>query len=256
MKRTMNNDKDLLRYSRHLLLDEIGFEGQEKISQARVLVIGCGGLGASALPYLAASGVGHLYFADDDAIELSNLQRQIFFTEQDLGQNKALTMQQRLQALNPDIQTHAITHRLDFAALCDTITQNNIQFVVDCSDNFATRKAINQAICHCQIGLISGAAVRFSGQIALYQPHLGTACYECLFAGEDASDGACATFGVFSPLVGIIGSMQAALTLRAILGLADGAHNQLQSFDAKTGQWQNFAFAPDPHCPCCQLKER
>ncbi len=248
----MNNDKDLLRYSRHLLLDEIGFEGQDKINQARVLVIGCGGLGASALPYLAASGVGYLYFADHDVIELSNLQRQILFTEHDLGKNKAQVMQQRLQALNPDIHTHAITNRLDFTALCKVIHQEKIQYVVDCSDNFTTRKAINHAICQEKISLISGAAVRFAGQLALYQPHLGTACYECLFAGEDASDGACATFGVFSPLVGIVGSMQAALTLRTILGLTEQAHNQLQSINAQTGQWQSFAFSPDPNCPCCQ----
>ncbi len=245
------NDDELLRYSRHLLLDEIGFEGQSKLKNARVLVVGCGGLGANLLPYLTAAGVGHIVLADHDEIELSNLQRQIFFTKRDLGKNKAKIMQQRLRDLNDDITTDAIQDYLNTDQLITLIESHRIQIVVDCTDNFKTRQAINQAICTTKISLVSGSAVRFQGQISVYQPHLQSACYQCLFDAENAHDSTCATFGVFAPLVGIIGSTQAAITLKLILGIGEIPVNQFLTYDALTGQWKTFAMSKNPDCTCC-----
>ncbi len=246
------NDNELLRYSRHILLDEIGFEGQAALLNAKVLVVGCGGLGASVLPYLAASGIGQLFLADDDEIELSNLQRQIMFTQHDIGQNKADVMAKRLANLNDTIRISAIPRKLLSADLVALILEHKIDVVVDCTDNFPTRQAINLAICQTKISLVSGAAVRFNGQISVYQPHLGSACYHCLFSGNEASDGACATFGVFAPLVGIIGSVQAAITLKLLLGIGEIPVNQLLTYDAIKGTWQSFGIEANPACTCCQ----
>lgn len=244
------DDRDLLRYSRHLLLDEIGIEGQQKLLDAAVLVVGCGGLGAAALPFLAAAGVGRLMIADDDTIDDTNLQRQTAFSEADIGQSKAEVLQGRLNALNSRTQISALNERLSEARLLELV--QNVDLVLDCCDNFATRQAVNRACVAARTPLVSGAAVRFEGQIAVYRPDLpDTPCYACLFDGESANDGACAVFGVFSPLVGIIGTTQAAEALKLLMGIGANASGELLLYDALANEWQRLAFDKNPACRVC-----
>lgn len=244
------NDHQLLRYSRHILLDEIGIEGQEKILAARILVIGCGGLGAAALPYLAASGVGKLIIADHDTIDDTNLQRQTAFTEADIRQAKAQVMAGRLKAVNSACDITALTEKLDETRLTELMHTADI--VLDCTDNYPTRQAINRAAVATRTPLVSGAAVRFEGQIAVYRPDLpDSPCYACLFDGDTADDGACALFGVFSPLVGIIGATQAAEALKLLTGVGEPAHGKLKTYNALTGKWQEFLFTQNPDCNVC-----
>lgn len=244
------DDRDLLRYSRHLLLDEIGIEGQQKLLDAAVLVIGCGGLGAAALPFLAAAGVGRLMIADDDTIDDTNLQRQTAFCEADIGQSKAEVLQGRLNALNSRTQISALNERLSEARLLELV--QSVDLVLDCCDNFATRQAVNRACVAARTPLVSGAAVRFEGQVAVYRPDLpDTPCYACLFDGESANDGACAVFGVFSPLVGIIGTTQAAEALKLLMGIGANASGELLLYDALANEWQRLAFDKNPACRVC-----
>lgn len=244
------DDRDLLRYSRHLLLDEIGIEGQQKLLDAAVLVVGCGGLGAAALPFLAAAGVGRLIIADDDTIDDTNLQRQTAFCEADIGQSKAEVLQGRLNAINSRTQISALNERLSEARLLELV--QNVDLVLDCCDNFATRQAVNRACVAARTPLVSGAAVRFEGQIAVYRPDLpDTPCYACLFDGESANDGACAVFGVFSPLVGIIGTTQAAEALKLLMGIGANASGELLLYDALANEWQRLAFDKNPACRVC-----
>ncbi len=244
------DDRDLLRYSRHLLLDEIGIEGQQKLLDAAVLVVGCGGLGAAALPFLAAAGVGRLIIADDDTIDDTNLQRQTAFCEADIGQSKAEVLQGRLNALNSRTQISALNERLSEARLLELV--QSVDLVLDCCDNFATRQAVNRACVAARTPLVSGAAVRFEGQIAVYRPDLpDTPCYACLFDGESANDGACAVFGVFSPLVGIIGTTQAAEALKLLMGIGANASGELLLYDALANEWQRLAFDKNPACRVC-----
>ena len=244
------DDRDLLRYSRHLLLDEIGIEGQQKLLDAAVLVVGCGGLGAAALPFLAAAGVGRLIIADDDTIDDTNLQRQTAFSEADIGQSKAEVLQGRLNAINSRTQISALNERLSEARLLELV--QNVDLVLDCCDNFATRQAVNRACVAGRTPLVSGAAVRFEGQIAVYRPDLpDTPCYACLFDGESANDGACAVFGVFSPLVGIIGTTQAAEALKLLMGIGANASGELLLYDALANEWQRLAFDKNPACRVC-----
>ena len=244
------DDRDLLRYSRHLLLDEIGIEGQQKLLDAAVLVVGCGGLGAAALPFLAAAGVGRLMIADDDTIDDTNLQRHTAFCEADIGQSKAEVLQGRLNALNSRTQISALNERLSEARLLELV--QSVDLVLDCCDNFATRQAVNRACVAARTPLVSGAAVRFEGQIAVYRPDLpGTPCYACLFDGESANDGACAVFGVFSPLVGIIGTTQAAEALKLLMGIGANASGELLLYDALANEWQRLAFDKNPACRVC-----
>ena len=243
-------DRDLLRYSRHLLLDEIGIEGQQKLLDAAVLVVGCGGLGAAALPFLAAAGVGRLMIADDDTIDDTNLQRQTAFCEADIGQSKAEVLQGRLNALNSRTQISALNERLSEARLLELV--QSVDLVLDCCDNFATRQAVNRACVAARTPLVSGAAVRFEGQVAVYRPDLpDTPCYACLFDGESANDGACAVFGVFSPLVGIIGTTQAAEALKLLMGIGANASGELLLYDALANEWQRLAFDKNPACRVC-----
>ena len=244
------DDRDLLRYSRHLLLDEIGIEGQQKLLDAAVLVIGCGGLGAAALPFLAAAGVGRLMIADDDTIDDTNLQRQTAFCEADIGQSKAEVLQGRLNALNSRTQIIALNERLSEARLLELV--QSVDLVLDCCDNFATRQAVNRACVAARTPLVSGAAVRFEGQLAVYRPALpDTPCSACLFDGESANDGACAVFGVFSPLVGIIGTTQAAEALKLLMGIGANASGELLLYDALANEWQRLAFDKNPACRVC-----
>lgn len=243
------NDHQLLRYSRHILLDEIGIEGQNAFLSAHILVVGCGGLGAAALSYLASSGIGTLTLADFDTIDSSNLQRQITFCEDDIGQHKVHVMQRRLQQLNRDCRIHAINDKLNAENLAHILPDCDL--ILDCSDNFATRQTLNAAAVAARKPLISGAAVRFEGQLAIYRADLETSpCYACIFDGDNASDGACALFGVFAPLVGIIGSLQAAEALKILLGDTSQT-GILRQYHAQSGQWQNFHIPRDPHCRVC-----
>lgn len=243
------NDPQLLRYSRHILLNEIGIENQEKLFQSTVLVVGCGGLGAAALPYLAAAGVGKLIIADHDTIDESNLQRQIAYAERDLGSLKAQTMAQFLRDRNSACKIETISNFLEQNQLDDLVSR--VDVVLDCCDNFATRQAINTACVAHRKPLVSGAATRFDGQLAVYRADLGEACYHCVFDMAQADDGACALFGVFSPLVGVIGAMQAVDALKILMDLPV-PHNVLRCYSALTGAWQNFQFAKNPQCRVCQ----
>ena len=246
----MLDDRALLRYSRHILLDEIGIEGQEKLLASHALVVGCGGLGAAALPYLAAAGVGRLTFADDDCVDETNLQRQTAFAESDIGVSKALAMKGRLNAVNSRTQITALNERLDEARLVELMRDAGV--VLDCSDNFATRQAVNRAAVATHTPLVSGAAVRFEGQLAVYRADLpDSPCYACLFEDGEANDGACALFGVFSPLVGIIGAMQAAEALKILAGCGVRQGARLQTYHALTGKWHEYALARNPDCAVC-----
>ncbi|NHQ85060.1 molybdopterin-synthase adenylyltransferase MoeB [Iodobacter sp. HSC-16F04] len=245
------DDQALLRYSRHILLDEIGIEGQEKISQAHVLLIGAGGLGSPAALYLASAGVGTLTIVDHDQVDLSNLQRQIIHSTASLGQNKARSAAQTIYALNPHIRVNALSTRATDKELDQLVAAADI--VLDCCDNFATRHAVNRACVTHKVPLVSGAAVRFDGQLTAFDSRLDNApCYHCLFGEEgEASDGPCATFGVFAPLVGMIGAAQAAEALKLIIGLGSPLIGRLQLLDARNMQWREMRYKRDPACPVC-----
>lgn len=244
------NDSALLRYSRHILLPEIDIEGQQRLLAARVLVVGAGGLGAPALLYLASAGVGQLTLVDDDTVELTNLQRQVIHDMQTLGQPKVASAAARLAAINPDVQLRPLNERLAGDRLAAEVAAHDL--VLDCSDNFATRHAINRACVAARVPLVSGAAVRFSGQLAVYDVRdEASPCYHCLFPEEgEASDGPCATFGVLAPLVGVIGSLQAVEAVKLLAGLRP-ALGQLTLYEALDGSFRQLRVPRDPDCPVC-----
>ncbi|TIC87187.1 HesA/MoeB/ThiF family protein [Crenobacter intestini] len=244
------NDDQLLRYSRHLLLKEVDLAGQERLARARVLVVGCGGLGAAAVPYLAAAGVGELWLADDDAVELSNLQRQVAYGEADLGRPKVDAARDAVRRIDPAVKLRTFAERLDEARL--VALAREVDVLLDCSDNYPTRQALNRAALAARRPVVVGAAVRFDGQLLVVDPRrAGTPCYHCLFGGSEASDGACATFGVFSPLVGVIGAQQALEALKLIIGIGDAPIGRLISYDALSGAWRELGFGRDPECASC-----
>ena len=245
------DDDRLLRYSRHILLDDIGVMGQEKILSAHVLVIGAGGLGSPVALYLAASGVGTLTIVDDDAVDLTNLQRQIIHTAARVGENKAVSAAQSLHALNPDTQVIAVPRRAVGDELTALVAAADV--VVDCCDNFATRHAVNRACVALKKPLVSGAATGFDGQLSVFDPRQSASpCYHCLFGEEgEANDGPCATFGVFAPLVGIIGSMQASEALKLIIGMGESLVGRLLLLDGRNMRWREMRLAQDPACPVC-----
>lgn len=245
------NDQELLRYARHILLDELGIEGQERLSQATVLIVGAGGLGSPAAFYLASAGVGKLVLVDDDIVELSNLQRQILHTTSRLGQAKAQSGKQTLLALNPDIQIEARVERLVGADFEARVAEAD--FVLDCCDNFATRHALNRVCVSLRKPLVSGAAIRFAGQVSVYDMRTDSSpCYHCLFPeADDADEVSCATTGVLGPLVGIIGSVQAAEAIKLIAGIGEPLVGRLLALDALTMNWNSIRFRRDPKCPVC-----
>ncbi len=244
-------DAQLMRYARHILLDELGIEGQERLLAARVLIIGAGGLGSPAALYLAAAGVGSILLVDDDVVELSNLQRQVLHAMADLGQPKAESGRQALLAINPDIQVRALVERLDEPRLRELAGQ--VDLVLDCTDNFATRHAINRACVATRTPLVSGAAIRFSGQISVYDLRDDASpCYHCLFPeADDVEELRCATTGVLGPLVGMVGSVQAAEAIKIITGMGEPLVGRLLSVDALRMQWHTIRFRRDPECPVC-----
>lgn len=248
------DDARLLRYGRSILLDEIGVEGQERLLAARVLVVGAGGLGSPATLYLAAAGVGQLVLVDDDVVELSNLQRQVLHDSASLGRPKAESGRARLRALNPDVKVRALVERLDEARLRTLMADADV--VLDCTDNFATRYAINRACVATGTPLVSGSAIRFSGQVSVYDfRRADSPCYYCLFPdARDAQEWRCATTGVLGPLVGMIGSVQAAEAIKLITGIGELLVGRLLSVDALTMRWHQTRFGRDPACPVCQTR--
>ncbi len=245
------DDTQLLRYSRHILLNELGVEGQEKIRAARVLLVGSGGLGSPAALYLAAAGIGHMTLCDGDVVDLTNLQRQVALRLNQVGQNKALATRETLRALNPEVEVQVIPERLSGNALTDQVAA--VDVVLDCSDNFATRHAVNRAAVQHAKPLVSGAAIRFDAQVAVFDSRaVNSPCYACLYP-ETAVDEElrCAVMGVFSPLVGIVGAMQAAEALKLVAGMGRSLAGRLLILDALSMEWQQLKLPRDPHCKVC-----
>ncbi len=249
------NDPQLLRYSRHVLLPEVGIEGQQRLSSASVLVVGAGGLGCAAGLYLGAAGVGHLVIADGDAVDLTNLQRQIGHSHQRIGQNKALSLASSVQALNPEIDVTAMDSQLHDAALLEAVSK--VDLVVDATDNFATRYAINRACFSAGKPLVSGSAIGFSGQLAVFDPtEFNSPCYQCLFPEQpDEAPLNCSEAGVLSPLVGIIGAAQAVEALKCLMHIGQTLVGKLLLWDALTTEARVLKVPRDPACAVCGLRK-
>lgn len=245
------NDDQLLRYSRHILLDEIGIEGQQKLLDAHVLVIGAGGLGSPALLYLGTAGVGTITVVDHDTVDLTNLQRQIAHDLARVGTPKAESAARSIHAINPGVRVEALVERADAVRLDALVRAADV--VLDCSDNFATRHAVNRACVAHRRPLVAGAAIRFDGQVSVYDPRSeASPCYACLFP-EDAAfeEVACSTMGVFAPLVGIIGSLQAAEALKLLVGVEPSLAGRLQMLDGRAMEWTEIRLARRAGCPVC-----
>jgi len=245
------DDQDLLRYSRHILLEDIGIEGQERLLGAHALVIGAGGLGSPAAMYLACAGVGHITLVDDDVVELTNLQRQIMHSTQTLGRTKVDSARETLQRLNPSVRVTALPVRADAALLADLVAKADV--VLDCCDNFQTRQAVNAACVRAAKPLVSGAAIQMDGQIMVYDPsHSVAPCSACTFAPDEAPEEArCATMGVFAPLVGIVGAMQAAEALKLLAQTGQSLSGYLLLLDARTMEWTRLTTQRRAHCVAC-----
>jgi len=243
-------DDDLLRYSRHLLLDEIGIDGQQRLLDARALVVGAGGLGSPVALYLASAGVGRITLVDDDTVSLTNLQRQIAHDMAGLGAPKVASAAARMAALNPGVQVRALRQRADAALLDAEVPASDV--VLDCSDNFATRHLVNAACVRHRRPLVSGAAIGFDGQVASYALGGTAPCYACLFPPDaGVEEAACATMGVFAPLVGIIGSIQAAEALKLLAGIGAPLTGRLLMLDGRRLRFSDIAIPRDPACPVC-----
>lgn len=244
-------DEQLLRYSRHILLDALGIEGQQRILDTHALVVGAGGLGSPAALYLASAGIGTLTLVDNDTVDLTNLQRQILHTEARVGLPKVESGKQALAAVNPAVNVIPVQKRLAGAELEALVATADI--VLDCTDNFATRHAINRACVAHRKPLVSGAAVRFDGQISVYDLRRDDApCYHCLFPeAEDVEEVRCAVMGVFAPLTGIVGTMQAAEALKLAAGIGESLTGRLLLIDALSMEWRNVRFRRDPDCVVC-----
>ena len=250
------NDQQLLRYSRHILLDEIGIEGQERILAAHVLIIGAGGLGSPAALFLGSAGVGQITLVDDDMVDLTNLQRQIAHTTARLGQSKVHSAAEAVQAINPEVVVHCVQLRADAALLDSLVAQATV--VLDCSDNYATRHAVNAACVRQKKPLVAGAAIRFDGQVTVVDPrNPGLPCYACIFSPDaDFEEVQCSSMGVFAPVVGIIGAMQAAEALKLITHAGPSLAGRLLMLDAKNMQWSNLNLRQDTQCTVCGPKKQ
>jgi len=245
------NDAQLLRYSRHIFLDDIGIEGQQKLLASHVLIIGAGGLGSPVALYLGSAGVGHITVVDHDTVDATNLQRQIAHTLADVGQPKAQSVQQSITAINPDVEVSVITQRADDTQLNEWVQKADV--VLDCTDNFATRHAINRACVQHRKPLVSGAAIRFDGQVTVYDPRdAQSPCYACVFPETDTLEEAqCATMGVFAPLVGIIGSVQAAEALKLLMGVGLTLTGRLLMLDGRHMAWSEIKMPRNSACAVC-----
>jgi molybdopterin/thiamine biosynthesis adenylyltransferase len=244
-------DDQLLRYSRHILLDEWGVEGQERVSQSHALIVGAGGLGSPTALYLARAGVGHITLIDHDVVDVSNLQRQIAHTQDRVGQLKVESLKKAMTQINPEVQVECIAQRADSVLLNQHVAMADV--VLDCTDNFETRHAINLACVQHNKPLVSGSALRMDGQVAVYDIRQNHApCYACVFPPtQQFEETRCATMGVLAPLVGIIGSLQATEALKILSGMGASAVGQLILFNAKFMEWQTLQTHRHAHCPVC-----
>jgi molybdopterin/thiamine biosynthesis adenylyltransferase len=248
------NDQQLLRYSRHILLPQIAYEGQEKLSQSHALIVGAGGLGSPVAMYMGAGGVGKLTICDFDDVDMTNLQRQVIHNTQAIGTNKAVSAQQSLHAINPEVMVVAIAKKSseqEFSALIA-----DVDVVIDCSDNFRTRYALNRICLALKKPLVSGAAIGFEGQVTVFDfHHTDSPCYHCLFpevdGAEAENDMRCAENGVFSPLVGMIGTTQAAEAMKLLLGLGTSLQGRLLLLDTLAMEWRSIKLKRDPTCKVC-----
>lgn len=245
------NDQQLLRYSRHILLPQIGIEGQQAIVDSRVLIIGAGGLGSPAALYLASAGVGTLALADGDVVDLTNLQRQILHRERSVGRPKVESGRETLHDINPEVRVETLHMRLEGDALDEQVARADV--VVDCCDNFATRHAVNRACVRHRKPLVSGAAITFDGQVTVFDLRSQSCpCYNCLFPeGEDVEEIRCAVMGVFAPLTGIIGAVQAAEALKIIVGCGQPLAGRLLLLDGLAMEWRAITIPKDPGCSVC-----
>lgn len=245
------NDTQLLRYSRHILLNELGVEGQERLLASHALVIGAGGLGSPVALYLGSAGVGRITVVDHDVVDATNLQRQIAHTLDRVGQPKAESVRTAIAAINPDPQVTAVVQRAD-ATLLDALVPN-ADVVLDCTDNFHTRHAINRACVRHGKPLVSGAAIRMDGQLSVFDTRTpGNPCYACVFPEDSGvEETRCATMGVFAPLVGIVGTMQAAEALKLLSGLGSRLVGQLLMIDGRDMAFNAIGLPQNPHCSVC-----
>ena len=250
----MIKDVEFLRYSRQISVAQIGFVGQQKLKHSRVLIVGCGGLGNVVALYLAASGVGKLVLSDGDKVESSNLQRQVAYSEDEIGNSKAKALCKKLVALNSSCNAVAIAQNLFGERLqLETMISD---LVIDCSDNFKTRREVNNACVLHRTPLVSGSAVNWHGQVAIFNNHIDAPCYECLFPNtEGQSDMNCSTLGVVGPVVGVIGSMQALLSIRLITNVDNTTQNELHCFDGLDMKWNKFVMQRNLNCVVCMDKE-
>jgi sulfur carrier protein ThiS adenylyltransferase len=242
------NDRDFMRYSRQILLDDIAIDGQQKLLASRVLIVGLGGLGSPAALYLAGAGVGTLVLADDDDVHLSNLQRQILFTTDDLARSKSQVTKQRLGRLNPDISLIALEQRLMGDALFEAV--NSADVVLDCTDNMATRQAINAACVSSNTPLVTASAVGFGGQLMVLTPPWTHGCYRCLWPDEREPERNCRTAGVIGPVVGVMGTLQALEAIKLLSGMQTHT-GELRLFDARASSWRSLALRRAHGCPVC-----
>lgn len=248
------DDAQRLRYSRHLLLNEFGEDAQERLLAARALVVGAGGLGSAALLYLASSGFGRITVCDGDRVDLTNLQRQVVHRMDAIGAPKAASAARTLATINPDIHVEPLEERADAERIAELVAGADV--VLDCSDNFTTRHAINRACVAYRKPLVSGAAIRFDGQVAVFDLRGDDApCYHCLFAEDaQASEERCATMGIFAPLVGIVGTFQALEAIKLVAGVGETLAGRLLLFDALASRWHEVRLARDAHCRVCGVK--
>lgn len=245
------NDNQLLRYSRHILLPQIAYEGQESLTNAHALVVGAGGLGSPAALYMAAGGVGTLTICDFDVVDLTNLQRQVIHTTASVGVNKAVSAKRTLQAINAEVVVNTIEEKSTEAAMSRLVAVADV--VLDCSDNFATRYALNRLCFEHQKPLVSGAAIGFEGQVTVYDfRHPKSPCYHCLFPDDGSeTEMRCSENGVFSPLVGIIGTTQAAEAMKLVMDIGTSLEGRLMLLDALNMEWRTIKLSKDPGCKVC-----
>jgi len=247
----MMKDDDLKRYSRHILLSEVDYNGQQKLLSSHVLIIGAGGLGSPASIYLAASGIGKITICDYDDVDVSNLQRQILHQDYSINQNKAISARNFLNKVNPNIKIIAVKEKLNAEQVTDLV--KDVDVILDCSDNFETRYSLNKIACSQKIPLVSGAAIKFDGQICVFDFQDNTTpCYQCLFPDSSTDEELrCSDHGVLSPVVGVIGTIQAVETIKLLLNIGGSSRGKLLIYDAKNMHWSEMYFKKDPQCIIC-----
>jgi molybdopterin/thiamine biosynthesis adenylyltransferase len=244
------NDQQLLRYSRHILLPEIDISGQQSLLNSHVLIVGLGGLGSPVALYLAAAGIGTLTLVDDDHVELSNLQRQVIHKESTITHEKVTSAKQAIDDINSEIQVHTVNYRLEREQLVELIS--TVDVVVDCTDNFAARFLLNDVTQYLKVPLVSGAAIRLEGQVTVYDARIeSSACYRCVYEDTGEPLQTCSESGVLSPILGVIGSMQALETIKLITHMGESLAGRLMIFDGLSMSWREIRIKQDSNCPVC-----